>query len=137
MNSPCIIICLASVRNDINAILAAMGRGPDSLTRKLCAKSPSATWQTAATHYFSQDMNATDEDEAIYKAMAENNDLPPISGVWGVGGVISAAAAQAAISSGNMQVYSAAGLTSSTLRDQWRDGVLLGASLQFVPDEPI
>ena len=137
MNAPSIVICTAAVRDDINLIWEAMGRGPNNISRKLCAIDPEATWETPATHYMMQDMTATDADEANWKAMAENNDLPPIEGVWGENGVISASNAQAAISGGNMQVYSAAGLVTPQIRDDWRDGVLLGAGLQFVPEEPV
>lgn len=139
MDAPAIVVALDAVRDDINLIWAAMGRGPDNLSRKLCAIDPSATWQTPPTHWMMQDMSAQQSDVDVWSAMAENNDLPPLpeGTVWGENGIIDASTAQAAISSGNMFVFPAYGLATDTDRDNWRDGVLAGMGLQFVPDEPI
>lgn len=51
----------------------------------------------------------------------------------------SAQDAQAALSPGNLQVYTAGGLDPAVngADTAWRDGILLGAGLQFVPEEPI
>lgn len=135
-NLPAIVICTAAVRANVNLVWEAMGRGPNNLSRKLCSIDPEATYETPATHYLMQDMGATDSDVAIWQGLCENN-LPPIEGTWGEDGIIEAGDAQAACGGGNMQVYSAAGIVTPQQRDEWRDGVLLGAGLQFVPDEPI
>lgn len=137
MQAPTICICTAAARTNINLIWEAMGRGPGTFSRKLCAVDPNATYEEPATHYLMQDMSATDENVAIWSAMAENNDLPPITGTWGEDGVISSQDAQAAISSGNLFVFPAYGLDGEQSELDWRNGVLAGMGLQFVPDEPI
>jgi hypothetical protein len=133
---PTIVICTAATRDDINLVWEAMGRGPNNISRKMCAIDPLATFETPPTHYMMQDMSATDTDVIIWQGLC-SGDLPPISGVWGEEGIIEAATAQAACSGGNMQVYSAAGLETSQQATEWRDGTFLGVGLQFVPDEPI
>lgn len=135
-NLPAIVICAAAHVTNANLVWEAMGRGPNNISRKMCAIDPEATWETPATHFMMQDMSAQDTNVAIWQGLCEG-DLPPISGVWGEDGVISAGAAQAACGGGNMQVYSAAGLETSQQATDWRDGVFLGVGLQFVPDEPI
>lgn len=137
MATPCIVICTAAVRDDVRLIWEAMGEGPSAFNRGLCAIDPLATDQTPATHYIIQDMGAQQEDVTIWAAMAENNDLPPISGTWGEDDIISSQDAQAAIANGNLFVFPAYGLASDQDRDNWRDGVLAGMGLQFVPDAPL
>lgn len=66
-----------------------------------------------------------------------NGDLPQISGVWGVDGVISAEDAMAACGGGNLQVYSAGGLVEGNAAIEWRDAILAGRNLKLRPDEPI
>lgn len=137
---PAICICTAAARDDINLVWEAMGRGPNNISRKLCAIDPNATWETPATHYMMQDMSATDSDVAEWQALC-NGDLPLIQGTWGEDGIISAWDAQVACSDGNLQVFSAAGLDDSGVNGatptEWRDGVFIGVGLMFVPDAPI
>jgi hypothetical protein len=134
---PCIMIAKAAVRTNVNLVLEAQGRGPGSLSRKMCAIDPNATWETPATHYMMQDMSATDTLVASWQA-ACNGDLPDIgTNVWGQNGIISSIDAQTACGNGNMQVYSAAGLVSGEDATNWRDGTFAGIGLQFVPDMPI
>ncbi|MES2497134.1 MAG: hypothetical protein V4618_13555 [Pseudomonadota bacterium] len=114
-----------------------MDRGPNNISRPLCAIDPLATFETPPTHYMMQDMSAMDTETAIWQVMAEEGTLPPIAGEWGVGGVISEVAAETALASGNLQTYIASGIPTPELRDAWRNGVLLGAGLQFLPDEPL
>ena len=135
-NLPAIVICTAAARDNVNLVWEAMGRGPNNISRKMCAIDPQATHATPATHYMMQDMSAVTEDVAVWQAMT-NGDLPQIDGTWGEDGIIAAGDAQAACGGGNMQVYSAAGLETSQQATDWRDGVFLGVGLQFVPDEPI
>lgn len=137
MHTPCIAVCAASARTNINLIWEAMGRGPNNISRPLCAIDPLATYQTPPTHYMMQDMSATDTDTAVWQVMAEDGTLPAIEGDWGVGGIISEVDAEAALASGNLQIYIASGIPTPELRDAWRNGVLLGAGLQFLPDEPL
>ena len=137
MYTPAIIICTVAAREDINLIWEAMGRGPNNISVRLCAINPEPTRETLPTHYMMQDMSATDVDTVHWQAMAEVGLLPPIDGEWGGAGLISALDAQAAISDGNMQVYIASGIATPELRDAWRNGVLLGAGLRFIPDEPM
>lgn len=135
-NLPCIVICKAEVVNDLNNIWEAMGRGPNNISRKMCAVDPNATHETPATHYMMQDMSAQDSDVIVWQAMCEG-DLPIINGTWGEDGIIEAAAAQAAAGNNNMQIYSAAGLVGGQDATDWRDSIFAGRGLQFVPDEPI
>lgn len=123
MDLPRITIAVASAITNLNRIGAAMGAGSVYFSgRKLCAIDPNATYQTPATHWLSQDMSALDSDAPVFQGMAQNADLPPITGVWGEDGVISS------------QAYTAAGEDTPT---QWRDGILTGLGLQLVPDEPM
>ena len=133
MELPTIGIVAASVRDACNRVLDAQGRGPDSFTRTLAPADPAPTPSTTPTHYFMQDMSATDSLAAAWQALANVGDLPAISGVWGEDGVISAAEAQAACAGGNMHVYTAAGPMTPTERDAWRDGILAGRGLAFIP----
>ncbi len=135
MLAPTICICTAAAKTDLNRVWDAMGQGPNTFSVALCADDPGATWETPPTHYLMQDMGAQQTDVDIWTAMAQNNDLPPISGVWGEDGVITAAEAQTAISSGNLFVFPAYGLQTYQDRDNWKAGVLSGTSLIFVPDE--
>lgn len=107
MNLPSVCTITAAKKTDINLVFAAMGEGPETFTRKLCATGV-ATYETPATHYLMSHAGATDSQVAIWQAMTEGN-LPPLPDgvVWGEDGVISAAA------------------------------VLATEGLQYVPDEPI
>ena len=91
---------IAAVTN-INLVLEAMGRGPNSLSRK-ATTNPAPTWETAATHKYMSDQGVTGEFAAILLGFA-NGDLPPLpeGTVWGEDGVISAADALAAITAEN------------------------------------
>lgn len=134
MNLPRIAIVTAAAYADLNRICNAMGLGTAYFTRKLCAIDENATHETPATHYMVQDMSAQSSEQDMWQGMAQEADLPPISGVWGEDGVISAQDAQAALAFGNLKVDTTAGEDNPTA---WRDGILLGRGLMFVPDEPI
>lgn len=133
MKLPVVCIVTAVAKANADAVWEAWGRGPNTFVRQLCAINAGATWQTPATHYLMADSSTEESEVAIMQAMG-NGDLPPISGVWGVAGVISAAAALAAITAANLQVYSAAG---DVVPIDHANGVLLGRGLQFVPYPPI
>lgn len=139
MNLPRISIIKVAAKDDMNLICQAMGEGFPYFTRKICAIDPLADHNTPATHYLAQDMAAQAEDADEWLAMATEANLPAIAGTWGEDGVISAQDAQAALAPGNLQVYTAGGLDPAVngAATAWRDGILLGAGLQFVPDEPI
>lgn len=134
MNLPRIAIVTAAAYTDVNRICQAMGLGTAYFTRKLCAIDENATHETPATHYMVQDMSAQSSEQDMWQGMAQEADLPPISGVWGEDGVISAQDAQAALAFGNLKVDTTAGENNPTA---WRDGILIGRGLMFVPDEPI
>lgn len=135
MNLPRITIAIASAVVDLNRIGHAMGVGTAYFTgRKLCAIDPNADHETPATHYLSQDMSAKDNEATEWQGMAQEADLPAIDGIWGEEGVITALEAQTALAFGNLKVFTAAGENDPTA---WRDGILAGQGLQFVPDEPI
>ncbi len=139
MNLPRITIIKESVKDNMNLICEAMGLGTPYFTRKLCAINPLADHTTPPTHYLAQDMSAQDHEAVVWIAMAVEADLPAIQGIWGENDIISAQDAQETLTPGNLQVYTAGGLDQSTgaAATAWRDGILLGAGLQFVPDEPI
>lgn len=134
-NLPFVGICTAAAKTNVDLVWEAMGRGPGTFSRKVCAVGPGVTWQTAATHYLSSDASATDSDIAIWQGFAAAN-LPPLPEgvVWGENGVIGAAAAIAAISGANLQVYSVSG---DVLPVDHIAGILAGRGLRYVPDEPI
>ncbi len=134
---PTICIVPAADRDNLNLVWEAMGRGPGTFSRGLCAIDAGATYEEPATHYLMQDMGPTDAEVAEWQALTAG-DLPDIGvNVWGVSGIISAADAQAA--GAGLLVFSAAGIGSGSSQQttDWRNGTLLGIGLQFVPDEPI
>lgn len=135
-NLPCIMIAKAAVKDSVNLVLEAQGRGPGNLSRKMCPIDPLATYETPPTHYMMQDMSATDALVTSWQAACSDH-LPSIIGEWGQDGIISSLEAQTACGAGNMQVYSAAGLVSGEDATAWRDGIFLGVGLQFVPDAPL
>ena len=79
-----------------NAVFEAMGRGPDSLSRK-ATSAENVTWEASATHKYMSDQGVTEEFQAQLLKMV-GGDLPPLADgrVWGVDGVISAEDAMAA-----------------------------------------
>src|SRR5690606_28355866 len=70
-NLPCIIICAASVATDVNLVIEAQGKGPNAVSRGLCAIDPSATHETPATHFMMQDMSAQGTDGVIWQGIPE------------------------------------------------------------------
>ena len=137
--SPCIIFITAAVKSDMDAIWAAMGRGQGAFSRKCCPIDPEATWETPATHYMMQDESATVEDEVIWRALVSNQDLPelPPGVVWGEEEVITAAAAMAAATEANVDIFSHIGSFTSERSRVWRNKCFETMDLQFVPDEPL
>lgn len=129
---PFVAVITNAKKNDWNRIGAAIGWGPETFTRKLCAKNPSATSSTPATHWLCSAAAATDSDVAMLQAMT-NGDLPilPPGAVWGEDGVISAADAMAASSGAVFHVYSAAGEIEPV---DHVAAVLAAEGLQYVPD---
>jgi len=91
----------AAAVTNINLVIEAMGRGPGSLSRK-CTTVANPAWDATPTHYFMSDQSATPELQSVFLGFA-NGDLPPLPEgvVWGENGVISAAAALAAITAEN------------------------------------
>lgn len=135
MTLPNIAVVAAAVKDNANAVLEAWGRGPNTFSRKLCAKSDTATYETPPTHYMCADSSTTDSDVAIMQGFA-NGDLPPLPDgtVWGESGVVSAADAMTAISGANLQVYSASG---DVVPLDHANAVLASRNLMFVPDPPL
>lgn len=104
---PVVCVVTASAKTNANLVWAAMGRGPDTFSRKLTTEANPTSGSTV-THYLMADSSSQESDVAAWQAMA-SGDLPQIDGVWGENGVIGAADAQAAVSGANLQVYSASG----------------------------
>lgn len=132
---PAICIVTDAQKNNINLVFSAMGDGPETFTRKLCAPSPAPTWETSPTHWLMSAAGATDVDVAIWQAMTEGN-LPPLPEgvVWGVNGVISAEDAMAATDGSVFHVYSAAGDIEPV---DHAAAVLTTEGLVYVPEPPL
>lgn len=113
MTRPCIIICAAADVESANLVLEELGRGPNSISRALCAIDPGATWETLVTHYLMQDMSATADDVAAWELLASEGGLPAAG------------------------IYSTDDPESPEARDAWRDAALQGEGLQIVPDVPL
>lgn len=133
MSLPVICVVTAAAKDNANLVWAAMGRGPNTFSRKLCAVSGSATDATPATHYLMADSSASEADVHAWQAMAAG-DLPQIDGIWGEDGVINAASAHDAVSASNLQVYSASGDVAPT---EHAVGILASREMMFVPDPEI
>lgn len=126
-NIPCICLATAAAAPDLDKVWEAMGRGPGNFTQAAQLVTPSEDPE-AITHYLMQDMNATESDEALWRAFAASADLPPIQGIWGEDGIISAADAQAA--SAGLTVYSMAGTGNA---NAWREGIIEANGLASPP----
>jgi hypothetical protein len=133
MSLPSICIVTAAAKDDANLVWLAMGRGPNTFTRKLCAIDEGVTWETTPTHYLMADSSSSESDVAAWQAMA-NGDLPQIEGVWGEDDVIDAASAMEATSAANLQVYSASG---DVIPTEHAAGILGSRNLMLVPDPPL
>lgn len=127
---PVICIVTAAAKTNANLVWAAMGRGPDTFSRRL-TDDPSPTISSTVTHYLMADSSSLVEDVQAWQALA-NGDLPQIDGTWGVDGVIEAADAQAATSGANLQVYSASG---NVVPLDHANAILASRGLSFVPDD--
>ena len=124
---------LSAVEN-INKVLEAMGRGPNSLSRP-ATSTPNPTWETAPTHKYMSDQGATGEFAAILLGFA-NGDLPPLpeGTVWGENGVISAADALAAITADN---FAFASFNEAFTPGEQVAAALDAFGLTIVPDPPL
>lgn len=132
---PFVAVVTDAKKTDWNLIGTAIGWGPETFTRKLCAINPSATHLTPPTHWLCSAAAATDTDVAMLQAMT-NGDLPilPEGTVWGENGVISAADAMAAADGSVFHVYSAAGDIEPV---DHVVAVLAAEGLQYVPDPEV
>ena len=118
---------------NINAVLEAHGRGPNSLSRKLTTVADPA-WTEPATHLFMSDQGVTEEFVTILLGFP-NGDLPPLpEGVaWGVNGIISAEDAIEAINGANFKVFVSSGDVSPAAQV----AAAVGAEgLYVIPDNP-
>lgn len=127
---PCVGIVKAADKDNANLVWAAWGKGPDTFSRKLTTDSP-ATTSSTITHYLMADSSTSVEDVQIIQGFA-NGDLPPITGAWGVDGIVSAADALAAIDGTSLQCYSAAG---NVVPLDHANAILASRGLSFVPEE--
>ena len=93
---------------NINSVLEAMGRGPNSLSRPAGPKPidwdgiSELPYDTTVTHRYMSDQGVSVEFSNILHGFA-NGDLPPLPEgvVWGVDGIISAEDALEAIGADN------------------------------------
>lgn len=124
---PSILVVTEAVYQDVERVLEAQGRGAGTFTYGVKLVATGTT--TPVTHRMCQDMSATAELEAAWRAYAATGDLPDISGTWGIGGVISAAAAQAAHV--GLTVHSVAG----DVPDGWAASVRAAHGIIIQPEE--
>ena len=124
---------IAAVTN-INLVLEAMGRGPNSLSRP-ATTNPAPTWETPPTHKYMSDQGVTGEFAGILLGFA-NGDLPPLPDgvVWGVDGVISAEDALAAITADN---FAFASFNEAFTPGEQVAAALDARGLTVVPDPPL
>lgn len=128
---PCIVIATAEHAENLSLVWEAQGRGVNSFLegRQLVAAGTSGP----VLAYFQQDMSATSDLEAAWRAFADSGDLPDIgSNVWGENGIISAMDAQSAAAAG-LTVHSVAGIVPS----DWAASVLAGHGYAFAPEVEI
>lgn len=127
---PCVGIVKADDKTNANLVWNAWGKGPETFSRALTTDNPAIPSSTV-THYLFADSSSSVEDVAIIQGFA-NGDLPPISGAWGVGGVIAASDALAAIDGDSLQCYTASG--NVTPLDHC-NAILASRGLNWVPIE--
>lgn len=126
---------------NINKVLEAMGRGPNSLSRPATTKPtpenglPPVTWETAPTHRYMSDQGVSETFAQILHGFA-NGELPPLPEgvVWGEDGVISAADALAAITADN---FAFASFNEAFTPGEQVDAALDALGLTKVPDPPL
>ena len=126
---PSILIALEANHIALDRVLEAQGQGSGTFIqgRHLVAIGTSGPILAR----FAQDMSATAELEASWRAFAANADLPEITGVWGEDNVIGAADAQAA--SAGLTVHSVAG----NVPPNWAASVLASHGYDFEPEPEI
>lgn len=129
-NQPIVCIISASAATDCNLVWEAWGKGPGAFSVPL-TEDPTPDASSTVSHYLMADSSTSVEDVQIIQGFA-NGDLPPISGSWGVGGVIGAADAQAAITGTNLQCYSASG---EVVPLDHVNAILASRSLSLIPPE--
>lgn len=119
---------------NINKVLEAMGRGPNSLSRPATTE-PNPTWETPPTHRYMSDQGVSETFAAILHGFA-NGDLPPLpeGTVWGEEGVISAADALAAITADN---FAFASFNEAFTPGEQVAAALDALGLVIVPDPPL
>jgi hypothetical protein len=125
---PIVCIVTASSRENANKVWEAWGKGPATFSRTLTTD-VEPTSSSTITHYLMADSSTSVEDVQVIQGFA-NGDLPPISGAWGVDGVIAAVDALTAVNGINLQCYSASG--NVTPLDH-ANAILASRGLSFVP----
>lgn len=128
---PVICIVTAAARVSANLVWAAMGRGPDTFSRRLTTDDP-ATTSSTVTHCLMADGSATVEDVDAWQDLNENGALPDIEGEWGVDGVIASADAIDATNATNLEILPVPENKTSL---EYANEVLGARGLSFVPDE--
>lgn len=129
--TPSILIALEAQHVALDAVLQAQGQGAGTFIQGRRVVAAGTSGPVVAR--FAQDMSATPELEASWRAFAQTGDPPEIAGVWGEDGVISAADAQTA----------AAGLFVHSIASQqevpagWAEAVLAFHGWQFEPEPEI
>lgn len=126
-------ICSAAHRTNLNLAFAAMGMGPDVMTRRI-TDDPAPTTSSEPTHFGMYDASAKVEDGVTY-ASAKDGFLPntDVNGqpiYWGENGIISEPDAVAAFQSFEFWIND-----STMATPDFAAAIMAQAGLIYVPDE--
>lgn len=130
---PSILIALEADHIALDQVLAAQGQGSGTFIQGRHVVAIGTSSPILAR--LAQDMSATPELEASWRAFALTGDLPEIAGVWGENGVISAADAQAATV--GFKVHSVAQHPDVPIPPNWAENVLAYYGWEFEPEPEI
>jgi len=127
-------ICTAAARTNLNLVFAAMGLGPDNISRRL-TDDPTPTVSSEVTHYAMYNAAALATDAQTYDqaklGFPPNETVEGFPIFWGQNGVISEPDAVAAFQS--MQFW----LNSSDMEPSVfaEEAIMPTLGLSYVPDE--
>lgn len=126
---PAILICAVGAAETVSGLLAAMGRGPDTLTRGPALVDPDDT--ATVTHRMCMDCSMSDAVVAALVAYAADGTLPGIAGTWG----------QDDLPGGNDLAAAYSGLAvypqHDRTRAEWLAAALNDAGLELAPASDI
>lgn len=134
MQLPCALIVTDAAKAAVEAVLTACRGMPCGFARKLMPlDTTNPTSDTPPSHWLSFDASMTQDDVVAFQ-MFPSGELPPPAdpeAAWGKDGLMSEAEAVAAVSGGNLQVYSVSG---DVVPYDFCMGILDGRGLALVPE---